>query len=315
MIEVARIAARIITAILAVSVVTFLLVGVGPDPAAQLRQNQEFTEADVERIIVELGWDRPLHERYLRWLGGLVTGDWGSSVVSRRPVLEIIAERAPVTLLLGLAAELVALCIAIPLGTWCALRRGRRADRGATVASAVVLGMPAFAIVIAAQLALVWLHGVGAPVPPAAGMPMDGDVVATASALVVPVLVLGVVQGIGWSRVHRVESIAALTEPCMAAARARGLPHAHLVRRHVLPLTWGMLATMLAIDLAGLAAGSILVETAFDLPGLGSLLLESVTRGDVPVVLALVVVGAALLVLATTCADVAHRRLDPRVSA
>lgn len=300
---------------LVVSVVTFLLVGVGPDPASQVRQNPEFTEADVERIVAELGWDRPLHERYLRWLGGLVTGDWGTSVVSRRPVLELIAERAPITLALGLAAELLALCIAVPLGTWCALRRTSRADRGATIASAIVMGTPAFAIVLAAQLALVSLHGIGAPVPPAAGMPMGGGLGATASALVVPVLVLGVVQGIGWSRVHRVEAIAALTEPCIAAARARGLPHPHLVRRHVLPLTWGMLATMLAIDLAGLAAGSILVETAFDLPGLGSLLLDSVTRGDVPVVLDLVVVGAALLVLATTLADVAHRRLDPRVAA
>lgn len=315
MTELARAVVRIVSVTLVVSVVTFLLVGVGPDPVSQLRQNPEFTEADVERIIAELGWDRPLHERYLRWLGGLLTGDWGASVVSRRPVLELVAERAPVTIALGIAAELLALCIAVPLGTWTALRRGRRSDRTITIASAVALGMPAFALVIGAQLLLVWLHGLGAPVPAAAGMPMNGDLAGTAAALVVPALVLGVLQGIGWSRVHRVETITALTEPCMSAARARGLPDAHVVRRHALPLTWGMLAMMLAVDLAGLAAGSILVETAFDLPGLGSLLFESVTSGDVPVVLALVVVGAALLVVATTLADVLHRRLDPRVAA
>lgn len=308
-----RVIALAIAALFVVSLAMFLLLFIGPNPAAQLANNPDYSPADIARLVHENGWDQPWPQQYVHWITGFLSGDWGTSVTTHRSVRAMIMERLPLTLMLTGSAELLSLLLAIPLGIALAHRRDSALDRGAAIISFAVLAAPSFLIALFLQAAALKLdHATGAVVLPTAGAP-TGGLFSHVHRLILPVLSLAIVQSLAWSRFQRNEMIRALSSNYILAARAKGLPERWLHFRQALPNTLIPVLTIVAMDVAALIGGAIGTETIFGLPGIGGLLISSVNTHDVAVALDIVVVAAAAMVVANALMDLLHGRLDRRV--
>lgn len=300
-------------ALVVVSIAMFLLLFVGPNPLEQLRSNPEFSEEDIARITHEYGWDRPWHEQYVEWAGGMLSGDWGESLLQQRPAKELIVERLPLTLVLTASSMLLSAAIAIPLGILLAARRNSRLDHGVAIGSFALMAMPGFLLALGLQIAAIKLyHSTGILWAYAAGAPENGSPVEWIRRLALPVLALTAVQVAGWTRYQRSEMLGALASEYVKAARAKGLSERYVVVRHALPNTALPIITIVAMDVATLFGGAVGVETIFGLPGMGSLLLDAVSQRDVVVALDVVVIGAVLMVVANLVADLLYGVFDPR---
>ncbi|MCW2949024.1 MAG: binding-protein-dependent transport system inner rane component [Thermoleophilia bacterium] len=298
---------------LVVSFIMFLLLFIGPNPLEQLRENPDYSPADIERISHEYGWDKPWPVQYGTWLQGFVTGDWGVSMQTKRPARQMIVERIPLTLLLTMSAMVFSLMVAMPLGMYLAVRSGSRTDFAVSIASFGLMATPGFFLALLLQVgALKWYHTTGHMPLYAAGVPIGG-VVERSRYLALPVLSLCVVQIAGWSRFQRSQMLGQLHSQYLQAARAKGLPARLLYVRHALPNTLVPTVTLVAIDIAVLFGGAVVTETIFGLPGMGSMLLQAVQTRDVVVALDIVVIGAFLMVVANTAANLACGIFDPRL--
>lgn len=298
-------------AMLAASLVLFLLLMVGPDPLAQLQQEGE---VDTSQLARQYGWDDPWPVQYGRWLGGIVQGDWGDSIRTGEPAAAMITERLPLTLLLAGSSSALAALAAILVGAWTARRRDTRRDRWTTGTMVAVGAMPSFLIALLLQwCAVQYKDATGSTLVYVGGMPRDGGLIELAQRLALPILVLTLMQFAAWMRFQRSELIGALEDDVVVAARARGIPERDLLRRHAMRRTLAPLLTLIALELGTLVGGTLVVETVFSLPGLGRLLLDSVQGRDIVVALDIVVLGAVAIIVATTIADIVIARIDPRV--
>lgn len=258
---------------------------------------------EVERqIMARYGMDRPLAEQYVRYMGGLVRGDFGPSLKYRdKSVAQMIAEGLPRSATLGLSALTLALLVGGPLGIWAALRHNRGADRAATLATTLGLCIPTF---VTAPL-LVLLFGSTLGWLPVAGW---GGI----RNLILPVTVLALPQIAIIARLIRAGMIEALAMPHVRTARAKGLPPARIVVRHALPGAALPLVAYLGPAAAGLLTGSLVVEQIFNLPGLGRYFVISALQRDYTVVMGVVILYAALILALNLVADLIQAALDPR---
>ncbi|MDA2805603.1 ABC transporter permease [Nocardiopsis suaedae] len=302
----------------ALSVFCFLMLDLAPgDPARSVLEarsgGRPVPDADVAAARAAMGLDAPLPVRYADWLGGVVTGDLGSSYMTGRPVADQVADALPWTLLLAAAATVFSLVGAVALGLAAGLARSEAVRRGIGLAVFALGGLPGF---VAALLLLfagsVWLGwfpsgGLGRP-----GQPPDAATVAVS--VVLPALALtlghhfGVYVRLVETGVRRVRS-----SPHVAAAHARGVPPGAVRLRHVLKPGLVPFAARFGVGVAQLLAGAYAVEVVFAWPGLGRLALEAAQTQDYPVLLAVVLVTGAIVVAANLAADIAAARLDPRV--
>ena len=300
---------------LVVSFIMFLLLFVGPNPLEQLRENPDFSPADIERVSEEYGFNDPWHVQYGTWLGGFVTGDWGESIKTKRPARGMILERLPLTLLLTGSAMVLSLMVAMPLGIFLAVRKDTPADYAAAVVSFALLATPGFFLALLLQVgALQMYHKTGSLPVYAAGVP-TGNLFEQLRYMMLPVLSLCIVSTAAWSRFQRSQMLGQLQMQYVISARAKGLPARVVHARHAFPNTLLPMITLMAIDAAVLFGGAVVTETIFGLPGIGSLLLQSVQTRDVVVALDVVVIGACIMVVANTLANIACGMLDPRVRA
>lgn len=307
---------RGVVVLVLVTFVMFLMLRVGPDPLAMLSRNPEYSPEDVQRIARERGWDLPWWRQYLAWGADLLRGDWGESVYLRRPALDLILERAPITLALVIAAQVVALPLALLASVWLGARAGSRADSWATVMSSAVMATPPFFIVLTLQLlALVAVHALGYPIVSTGGSPVDGSIGEYVKRLTLPVFALAVMLVATWSRYGRTEMREALASDHVTMARAKGLPRRSIEQRHALRSALPPIMTLVAIDAAALFTEAVFVEEVFGLQGLGALLIESVSMRDFVVTLDMLVIAGSIMVVANTLADVVTMRLDARVGA
>lgn len=302
-----------VAAMLAASLVLFLLLMVGPDPLAQLQQEGN---VDTSQLAEQYGWNDPWPEQYGRWLGGIVQGDWGESIRTGESASAMIRERMPLTLALAGISSALAGVAALVVGAWTARRRDSRRDRWTTGSMVVVGAMPSFLIALLLQwCAVSFKDTTGTTLAYVGGMPRDGGIVELVQRLALPILVLTLLQFAAWMRFQRAELIGAFEDDVFVAARARGIPERDLVRRHAMRRTLAPLLTLIAVELGSLVGGTLVVETVFSLPGLGRLLLDSVQGRDIVVALDIVVLGAVAIIVATTVADIVIARIDPRVTA
>lgn len=302
-----------IAALLAVSLAMFLLLFVGPNPLEQLKSNPEFSPADIARLTHQYGWDKPWIEQYTDWLGNVAHGDWGDSLIQRRSARDMIMERLPLTLLLTGSALLLSGAVAIPLGVLLAARRRSKLDRRVALGSFALMAMPGFLLALGLQMfALRLNHGIGFAPFTVAGTPANWSPWELVHHLALPVISLSIVHIAGWSRYQRSEMLGVLGQEYVRVAQAKGLGERHVLMRHALPNTAMPLITIICMDVATLFGGAVGVETVYGLPGMGRLLLTSVTQRDIVVALDVVVIGAALMVLANTVADVLYGVFDPR---
>jgi peptide/nickel transport system permease protein len=288
--------------LLGVTTLVFLLLVLVPGDPVDVVLGESARPADREAMRVALGLDRPLHERWWDYVGGLVQGDMGQSLVRRQAVSALIAERLPVTLQLALAAFVVVLVTAFPLGVLAARHRGRWPDRASRVFALVAVSMPNFWL----GPVLVLLFSVTLGLAPVSGNTEPGS-------LVLPALTLGLSMAAITMRMVRNSLLEVLAQPFVRTARCKGLGESAVLWRHALPNAMLPVIVLLGLQMGGLLAGAVITEVVFAWPGIGSLLVDAIRQRDYPVVQGVVLVIAVGYVLANRASDLLAAVLDPRL--
>jgi peptide/nickel transport system permease protein len=323
----ARIARRIglgFAVVFGIVTLTFLLIRLAPGDPARLWVGPGAGAAELDAARAALGLDRPLLVQYVTWLLDFVTLDWGTSLADQRRVLAVVGDALPVTLLLTGLSLLVTYAAGIALGAYQALTRRRGADTGITVVTLLFYGMPAYWLAI--MLVLVfsytaarqgWPAWIQLPAMGATSLDADlfspwGRLVDRLRHLVLPLTTLSLIGVAGLARYARGSVQDVLHAPFVDAARAKGLTGATVARRHVLRNAMLPVVTLLGLSLPALVSGTVFVETIFAWPGMGRVMVNAVTARDYPVVMAITVVFAVLVVIGNLLADVAATAIDPR---
>lgn len=279
--------ARRVLLLLVLLAVVFAMVTLLPGNAANATLGRFASEADVAAREQQLGLDRPLPVRFATWLGGLLSGDLGTSARGT-PIAEVVGDRFPATLLLGGLALVVTVVLSLLLGAWWAVRPDGWCARILSPGSTMLIAIPEF--VVATVLVAVFALWLGLLPAVSASGP---------ASMVLPVVALAIPQ-VGWNtRVVHAALVDVSTAPHVEAALLDGLPLAAVVRRHVLPRALPTIAASIATTVGVLLGGAIVVETIFNYPGLGSVLAGSVTDRDAPLIagVAALTGGAIMVVL------------------
>lgn len=292
------------------SVLIFAFMSVLPGDPAEVALGVNATPEAIAEVRAEFGTDRPLPVQYLDWVGGLPAGDFGTSYVSRAAIGPQIADRLQVTLILVVAAMLVALLIALPLGTVAAVRHRHRSGVVLSGISQVGAAVPAFL----AGILLVGLFSVRFGWLPSSGWtPPDQDFQMFLRQLVLPAVSLGLVEGAVLTRYVRSAVLEVLREDFLRTARAKGLrPLAALVR-HGLRNASIPVITVLGLQLSTLLIGTVVIERVFVIPGLGSLLLDGVSNRDLLLVQGVVMILVFAVLIVNYLVDVLYAVVDPRL--
>ena len=307
----ARVLAIVPTVVVTATIVFVLMRVIPGDPAA-LMLGLEAPPDQLQALRHALGEDRPVWEQYVVWLGGLARGQLGESIRYHAPVAALIAERLPVTLSLALAAMLITVAVALPLGLLAAVRVWSVLDLGVLAATQVGLAVPNFWVGILCLLVfsvtLGWLPLQGYA-PPGAG------VGAWAAHLVLPAATLGAARAAQLMRFVRGAVLEELAHDYVRTARSKGLAGravllGHVVRNALIPVL-----TVAGLQFGYLLGGAIVVEQVFGFPGLGRLVLQGIYARDLPVVQGAVVVLALLVSMLNLVVDLLYGLVDPRVTA
>lgn len=298
--------------LLIASLIVFALLNLLPGDLAGVMLGPNASPEAVEALRAQLGLDRPLLARYLEWIGGLFSGQLGTSALTGQPIAPIVAGKFGVTLSLVVFGMFFAVAIALPLGIHSALRR-HRAD-GVVVSGVSQFGMAIPAFVVGIGLSLVF--GVRLRWLPANGYVTPGESVAGwLSHLVLPAITLGLVQGAVLVRYVRSAFIDVLSQDYFRTARAIGWRRWPALLRHGLRNAALQLVTVVGLQFATLFVGAIVVESVFVLPGLGSYLLQMVANRDIPVVQTIVMILVALVLVINLLVDLSYAVIDPRLRA
>ena len=289
----------------AVTLLVFALMSLAPgDFLTPVKAQRDINPALIAELQKSFGLDRPWYEQYALWLGNVLHLDFGYSWTYKVPVAQLIAQRAPATLLLSFTSLLLAWTLAIPLAVLAAARPGGWIDR----------------ITSAAALLAVWMAARTGWFPIGGLTSLDHDFLSPPSQLldiayhlILPTLVLGLGGVAGTLRVLRANVLDVLQAEYVTAARAKGLPEKIVLFRHVLRNALNPLLSTVGYAFAGLLSGSLLVENVMNYPGLGRLVYEAFIREDQFVVLGSVVVGCSLLIIGNLLSDLALAWSDPRV--
>jgi peptide/nickel transport system permease protein len=298
--------------LLGVSIIGFALMHLAPGgPMAVYTLNPTVTAQDIERVKVLFGLDQPIYVQYLKWAGGLLTGHWGFSFFGGQEVRVIVLERLPATFLLMGSGLLLALVIGVSLGVLAAVRRGSSFDYATAIAAMIALSLPTFwfgllAIFLFAQT-LGWF--------PAGGNSSSGDAgfLDRLWHLVLPMTVLAFVLVAQWSRYTRSVMIEILGQDFIRTARAKGLGSGRVLLNHALRAALVPLITLAGLQLPLLVGGALVTETVFSWPGMGLLFINALNTRDYPVLMAILMVGAVVVVLGNLLADILVAVVDPRV--
>jgi peptide/nickel transport system permease protein len=314
-----------------ISVIVFLMITLTPgDPVEIMLADSRATPEQAAQLRRDLGLDLPLHERFLVFLGNAVTGDFGVSFFHRRPVIEVILERLPATIELTLAAMLLAIAVAIPLGVAAAVNRDTWLDRALSAASLFGVSLPGFWF----GILLILLFSVTLGLFPVGGRtPFDLEVARVTGFLLVDTLLAGRLDAFGaalrhlalpaitlglptaalLARVVRSSMSEVLTSDYVLFAEAKGISRARVLLRHALKNALIPVVTVAAIETGSLLGGNMIVETVFGWPGLGRLVVESIFARNYPLVQAAVLLYAVTYVALNFMADVAYTAVNPKV--
>ena len=293
-----------------VATVSFVLIHLAPGDPAAIIAGPDAPAEDVAQIRRTLGLEEPLHVQLVRWYGRLVTGDLGQSIFLRKPVLEAILDRAEPTLLLTLCAIFVATLIGVPAGVLSARHHNTATDQTFMMLALIGISIPNFLL----GLVFVLVFGVWLGWFPVAGYsPLEDGWVETARSLVLPAFALGLVQSALIARIARSSMLDVLREQYITTGRAKGLGERLVVYKHALRNALVPTVTVIGISFAVLISGAVVVETVFNIPGLGRLVVSAVSRRDYPVVQGVVLVIAGVYMLVNLLVDLSYLVIDPRV--
>lgn len=304
-------AGHAVVVLLGVTVVVFALVHLVPGDPVRVALGTRFTQEAYDALRAASGLDQPLLTQYLQYVGNAVTGDLGVSFRSGTPVTEVLLERLPATVSLAVAAMVVALAVAFPLGIYAATHHGRLSDTVVRVASQVGVSVPDFwlgiVFILVFSVTLGWL-------PPSGYVPITEDPLGWLQRVTMPALAVGLVSGAILTRFVRSAVLESLGSDHARTARAKGLRRRVVLGRHVVRNALVPVITVVGVQAATLLGGIIVVEVVFAWPGLGRLVFDAVAARDYPVVQGAVLLVAALFLLVSFVVDVLYGRIDPRIS-
>jgi len=293
-----------------VSVIVFSLISLIPGDPARVLLGEEVSTDALEVLRKQLGLDRPLHIRYLYWLGRIVKGDFGKSVRDGRPVLDTLLQKLPTTIELAITSLIVAWAIAIPAGVLAAWKRRSAWDYGATTVALAGISIPNFWL----GIMLIYLLAVNLRLLPPSGYVEPWiDLSRNLRLMVMPSIVLGSALAALVMRILRSSLIEVLGTDYVRTAHAKGLNDRTVVLKHAMKNAMIPVVTIMGLQLSGLLGGAIITETIFAIPGLGRLAVESILTRDYPMVQGVVLFAALAVVITNLAVDMIYASLDPRI--
>ena len=310
--------------VLGVATLVFVVLELAPGDATARYAAPGVAPEALEQMRRNMGLDRPAGERYLRWMGSMIRGDFGVSLARGEPVRDVVAGTLPNTLLLSGTALILAFGAGILLGTLQAVGSGGVVDRVISFTTLFFYSMPSFwlalmlILVFSVQARNVWDWPLWFPasgmvsVDHAAMNPLE-QVVDRIRHLILPAISLTLVLAAGIARYMRASLLEVLSQDWVRTARAKGLPEWRVVTGHGLRNAMGPVATLFGLYLPVLFSGTVVIETVFAWPGMGKLMVDSIFQRDTPVVLAAAFLFALLVIVGNLVADILHALLDPRI--
>lgn len=322
-----------------ISVVLFALMMSVGDPVATMGGRRVTRAADYERLKRQLGLDKPIYMQYVYWLVGntwtrtdvdgdgvaetagtrlgILRGDFGTSLVNRKPVMQVIGERIPNTLILMLTGEVIVILGALVVGVYSAIRQYSTLDHVVTALSFIGYSLPIFFIALMSMYVFaVLFKRWGLPYLPTVGMfdPQVGKTfVQVIYHMVLPVISMSVVSLASYSRYIRSTMLDVLNQDYIRTARSKGLPRRTVIFVHALKNASLPIATIVGLDLPFLLGGAVVTEKIFAWPGMGRLFLDQVYRADTPVVMGILMLVAVAVIVFQIITDVVYAWLDPRI--
>ena len=304
---------RLIATLFVVSLLTFLLVEQLPgDPILAILPPEALDDLEnIERIRKELKLDDSVFTRYARWVGDALQGDLGKSYITDQPVAEAIKDRIPVTIELALLATIIAALFAIPIGAIAAYREGGYFDRITSALTTAALSIPGFL----AGIFFIWLFTLKFNWLPSTGWNRlsEKGLLANLQTAILPASALALAPLAINARLIRADMIGTLKEDYILSARAKGLRDRYILMRHALRPSSLTAITVFALQLGGLIGGTVVIETVFALPGLGTRLISGIYQRDVMMIQGITLFIATVYVVVNTAVDLLYLALDPRI--
>ncbi len=292
------------------SVVVFAVIEVVPGDPAALMLGTGARPDTLAALREELGLGDPVPLRYAAWVGGMLTGDLGTSYTYRTPVAEMIGERLWISLPLAAYALALAVAVGLPAGVWAASRRGTLVDAGVMGATQLGIAVPNFWF----AMLMVLVFAIRLPWFSAGGFPgWDAGALAGLRALTLPAVALALPQAAILARVMRGALLDTLGEDYVRTARAKGLSRGQALRRHALRNAMIPVLTIMGLQFSFLLAGAIIIEQVFFLPGLGRLVFQSIAARDLIVVESVVMMLVLAVIVVNFAVDLAYAAVDPRL--
>ena len=300
----------LIITLLIVSFLSFTAFSVIPGDAARSRLGTEATKEQVEALQKEMGLDQPVLVRYGKWLGKFLTGDMGESFSYSMPVKNLIRDKVPVTAALTILSFLLILLLSVPLGIFTAQHEGKILDKILVVLNQIVMSVPGFFIGILLTyvfgLVLKWFT-------PGAYVSVSEDFTGFLGYLLAPAVAIALPRAAMGVKMLRSSVLSQMDADYVRTAYARGNGKTRVMYRHVLKNALLPVLTFWGMTIADIIANSIIIEQVFTIPGMGSLLISSISNRDYPVVQGILVIIAALVVIINFLVDLLYGRIDPRI--
>jgi peptide/nickel transport system permease protein len=290
------------TVVFGVLSLTFLLIHLVPGDPVEVMLGESASTADREVLRAELGLNQSVASQFGLYLSRLAHADFGVSIHSKTPIIDLIKTRYPATLKLALLALLIGVGVGVPLGIYAALKAGHWQDLLVTIVSVRLSAMPAFwlgpmlMLIFAVWLAILPVSGMDSP-----------------SSIILPALTLGFGLSAILTRMTRTSLLEVLNEDFIRTARAKGLTERQVILRHALRAALLPIITMVGLQMGSLLAGTVITETIFSWDGIGRLLVESIEKRDYPVTQACVLLVALSYVVVNVLTDLLYRLADPRI--
>jgi peptide/nickel transport system permease protein len=300
----------LLVGLLVASALIFFTLRVLPGDVALMIGGTSSTPEQIAALRESMGLNRPLHQQYFDWIGGVFRGDLGASLLTGASVTSELAQKAQVTVPLGIMALLIAVVFSVPLGVLSAMRRTRPDGTAISVAAQAMAAVP----VVWAGMMLVVVFAVWLGWLPAQGFPREGwsDPAAAIRALILPALTIGIIEGAMLLRFVRSATLQAAGQDFVRTAAAKGLTRDAALIRHGLPVVGLSVVTVLGLQVAGIIVGAVVIEQLFALPGVGRMLVADVAARDLPKVQGELLALTGFVLIIGFAVDLIHRFMDPR---
>ena len=300
----------VVPTLLLISIIVFSLNHMLPGDVVVLMFEEKAYAKDLDALRAKLGLDRPLYIQYFSWIGQVMGGDLGESLWTKRPVLEEIMRRLPVSLKLGAMAIVVALCIALPIGVLSAIRQDTLKDYTARSAAIVGLSVPPFwKATLVIVLPSIWFGWA----PPLQFTPFSENPWQHLSQFILPAIILGIAPGASIMRLTRALMLEVLRQDYIRTAWSKGMREPRVVLKHALKNAIIPVITIVGIQVAEIASGTVIMETIFGLPGMGRFLVDAIFQRDYTVVQGVILLTSTITVVINLLVDLTYAQLDPRI--